>query len=61
MENSWYVAVDTQLWVIAPFILPYFAKHPRKAVAALGVVSLTSTVYTYFVTVFTKEKWSVSE
>lgn len=61
MENSWYVAVDTQLWLLAPFILPYLAKHPRKTVAALVAVSLTSMVYTYFVTVLTNEKWSVSE
>ncbi|XP_066139073.1 nose resistant to fluoxetine protein 6-like [Euwallacea fornicatus] len=60
-EESWYLAIDAQLWCLAPFILHLLRKYSKKAIAGLLALCGISMIYTYYVTVINQEKWSPSD
>ncbi|XP_018573256.1 uncharacterized protein LOC108912502 [Anoplophora glabripennis] len=51
IEQSWYLAVDSQLYFISPIILKNLIKFPKRTVLACLVACLVSAVYTYVITI----------
>ncbi|XP_044267470.1 nose resistant to fluoxetine protein 6-like [Tribolium madens] len=53
MQHSWYLSVDTQLYVVvAPIILYYIKKNPSKTLLGITVVCLLSILYTFLIVVY---------
>lgn len=54
MFQSWYLATDTQLFIVAPLILYPLWRWRRVGVSLLGVVSVVSVIVPFCVTLFNK-------
>ncbi|XP_015835187.1 nose resistant to fluoxetine protein 6 isoform X2 [Tribolium castaneum] len=52
MQHTWYLSVDTQLYVIvAPIILYYMKKNPSKTLLGITLACLFSILYTFLMVV----------
>ncbi|KAJ8922594.1 hypothetical protein NQ315_007624 [Exocentrus adspersus] len=50
IEQSWYLSVDTQLYIISPVILKNLLKSPKKTILYCVVACLVSAVYSFVIT-----------
>ncbi|XP_030760936.1 nose resistant to fluoxetine protein 6-like [Sitophilus oryzae] len=57
IPQTWYLSVDTQLYMIAPVILHFLIRYPKKSAMCLTLLSGISMIYTYYITVTYKLKW----
>lgn len=56
--HSWYLAIDVQLFLVAPLLVYWYRQSPtggRRATAALAVLSVVTTIYLSLV-----RKWSIN-
>ncbi|CAH1160119.1 unnamed protein product [Phaedon cochleariae] len=51
VEHSWYLAVDTQLFLFSPILLMNLNKRPWKTCLACVVICVCSGIYTYIITI----------
>ncbi|CAH0560082.1 unnamed protein product [Brassicogethes aeneus] len=51
VEQSWYLAVDSQLYFISPIILLNISKYPKKVFAGMLVTLIASSAYAYYITI----------
>ena len=56
--HSWYLAVDLQLFLLAPIIVYLYQQHPRAGKFATLTLMLTSMAVTFYLT-YTR-KWSIN-
>ncbi|XP_063906158.1 O-acyltransferase like protein-like [Zophobas morio] len=62
-NHTWYLSVDTQLYLCAPIFLFFIKKHPKKTMTTMGLTFLAAVTYSSTVTVikqigFTIFEWS---
>ncbi|KYB27755.1 nose resistant to fluoxetine protein 6 [Tribolium castaneum] len=48
--HSWYLAVDTQLYLIAPFVIINLKKHTIRVVTGMAIACFVCIIYTFIVT-----------
>lgn len=52
LPQSWYLAVDSQLYFLFPIIFFSVAKNPKKTFLGIWILGAVSMMYTFFTTMF---------
>lgn len=52
LPQSWYLAVDSQLYFLFPIIFFSVAKNPKKTFLGICILGVVSMMYTFFTTMF---------
>ncbi|KAF7284740.1 hypothetical protein GWI33_021610 [Rhynchophorus ferrugineus] len=61
VPQSWYLSMDSQLYMMAPLVTMGLVKYPRKTITLLLALSFLSRIYTHFVTIHYKLSWTLLE
>ncbi|XP_057670643.1 nose resistant to fluoxetine protein 6-like [Diorhabda carinulata] len=52
MQHSWYLAVDTQLFLMSPILLNILIKKPIKTCLLCIVICIVTAIYTFLITIY---------
>ncbi|XP_037300821.1 nose resistant to fluoxetine protein 6 [Manduca sexta] len=61
MVWSWYMANDTQFYVVGIILLLISVKHPKFAIASLGIIMVSSWATTIYISVWLQYKARIQE
>ncbi|CAG9768851.1 unnamed protein product [Ceutorhynchus assimilis] len=61
IEPTWYLSVDTQLYCIAPLLLYFLYKYPKRSAFGYTMLTIILSLHAYYTTVAHKERWTPSE